>query len=142
MSRILLLAFTALLVLGCERANFRNGFSPGELEVIGDATVYHLADGVLVEQRRNEQKRYYLIESTAADYRLTAEGLEIELEGKHAGTYSTTSAPEGYIAAWITEVPGDGPGATRFQVDDATLAELLQGSTATTTVRDVYHLKQ
>ena len=83
-----------------------------------------------------------LIESTVADYELTTEGLDIELEGEKAGTYSTTPAPEGYVAAWITEVPDEGPGLTRFQIDDATLAELLQELTATTTVQDICNLKQ
>ena len=114
----------------------------GELEAIGDAKVYHLADGVMIEERKNGIKVYYLIESTVADYELTAEGLDIKLEGEKAGTYSTTPAPEGYIAAWITLVPVDGPEVTRFHVDEATLAELLQNLTAGMTVRDVYNLKQ
>ena len=142
MNRFSLLALTTLLLVGCERADFRNGYSPGELEVIDDAKVYHLADGVFIEQSRNGNNVYYLIESTVADYELTAEGLDIKLNGEKAGTYSTSPAPEGYVAAWITEVPGDGPGITRFQIDDATLAELLQNLTAATTVRDIYNLKQ
>jgi hypothetical protein len=142
MNRLFLLALTTLLLLGCDTTDFRNGYSPGELEVIGDAKVYHLADGVLIEERKNASKVYYLIESTVADYELTAEGLDIELQGEKAGTYSTTPATEGYISAWITEVPADGPGVTRFQVDEATLAELLQNLTAAMTVRDIYNLKQ
>jgi hypothetical protein len=77
-----------------------------------------------------------------ADYELAAEGLDIELQGKQAGSYSTTPAPEGYVAAWITEVPDDGPGVTRFQIDEATIGEFLKGLNASTTVRDVYGLKQ
>lgn len=142
MNRFSLFALAAFLALGCERADFRNGYSPGELEAIGDAMVYHLADGVMIEERKNGIKVYYLIESTVADYELTAEGLDIKLEGEKAGTYSTTPAPEGYIAAWITLVPVDGPEVTRFHVDEATLAELLQNLTAGMTVRDVYNLKQ
>ncbi|MCS7468993.1 hypothetical protein NZK35_20260 [Stieleria sp. ICT_E10.1] len=142
MNRFSLFAFVALLALGCEKADFRNGYRPGELEVIGDAMVYHLADGVMIEESRNGSKVYYLIESTVADYELTAEGLEIELEGEKAGTYSTTPAPEGDVAAWITLVAGDGPELTRFHVDAATLAELTQNLAAEMTVRDVYSLKQ
>ena len=142
MNRFYLLALATLLLIGCDGTGFRNGYSPGELEVIGDAKVYHLADGVLIEERKNGIKVYYLIESTVADYQLTAEGLDIELEGEKAETYSTTPAPEGYVAAWITEVPGDGPGVTRFQVENATLAELLQNLTAAVTVREIYNLKK
>jgi hypothetical protein len=64
------------------------------------------------------------------------------LEGEKAGTYSTTPAPQGYVAAWITEVEGDGPGVTRFQIDDATIGEFLEGINGSTTVRDVYKLKR
>ena len=142
MNRFSLFALAALVAFGCERADFRNGYSPGELEVIGDAKVYHLTDGVMIEERRNGSKVYYLIESTVADYELTAEGLNIRLEGEMAGTYSTPPAPEGYVAAWITLVPADGPGVTRFQVDEATLAELIQKFAAAVTVRDVYSLKK
>lgn len=141
-NRFSLLAFTTLFLFGCERADFRNGYSPGEVEVIDNAQVFHLADGVFIEERKSGSIVYYLIESTVADYELTKEGLDIELEGEKAGTYSTTPAPEGYVAAWITEVPDEGPGLTRFQIDDATLAELLQELTATTTVQDIYNLKQ
>jgi hypothetical protein len=83
-----------------------------------------------------------LIESTVADYALTARGLDIVLEGENAGTYSTTPAPQGYVAAWITEVEGEGPGGTRFQIDDAALAELIEKLTEATTVQDIYRLKQ
>ena len=84
---------------------------------------------------------YYLLESTVADYELTAEGLDVELEGDKAGTYSTTPAPEGYVAAWISEIEGDGPGVTRFQIDDATIGKFLDGINGSTTVLDVYHLR-
>jgi hypothetical protein len=142
MNRISHLALITLFLLGCDRTDFRNGYSPGELEVIGDAKVYHLSDGVFIEERTNVSKIYYLIESTVADYELTAEGLDVELDGDMAGTHSTTPAPGGYVAACITKVPGDGPEFTRFKVDDASLAELLQNHTAAMKVRDIYTLKQ
>ena len=142
MYRLSILALTTLLLLGCNRDSFRNGHGPGELEVIQDAKVYHLADGVFIAQRKNGSNVYYLIESTVADYELTAEGLDIELEGEKAGRGSITPAPEGHVAAWLTEIPADGPGVTRFKVDDTRLAELLQNFTATMTARDIYDLKQ
>ena len=142
MDRCSLLTLTTLLLLGCGRADFRNGYRPGELEIVDYANVYHLADGVFIEERRMGSNVYYLIESTVADYELTAAGLAIELEGEMAGTYSTVPAPEGYVAAWITEVPGEPPGVTRFQMDDATRAALLQKVDATMTVREIHSLKQ
>jgi hypothetical protein len=140
MHRFALFALLALL-LGCARADFRNGYSPGDVETVNNAEVYHLADGVFVVERRNGRPCYYLIESSVADYELTAEGLDIVLEGEMAGTYSTTPAPQGYVAAWITEVEGEGPGVTRFQIEDATIGEFLEGIHSATTVRDVYRLR-
>ena len=142
MYRFPLLTLFALLLLGCARADFRNGYSPGDVETVDNAKVYHLADGVFVVERKNGSTRYYLIESTVADYELTAQGLDIELKGEKAGTYSTTPAPQGCVAAWITEVEGDGPGVTRFQVDEATIDEFLKGIDGSTTVQDIYRLKQ
>jgi hypothetical protein len=112
------------------------------VETVDNAKVYHLADGVFVVERKKGGTVYYLIEATVADYELTANGLDVMLEGRMAGTYSTTPAPEGYVAAWITEVGGDGPGVTRFQIDDATIGEFLAGINGSTTVRNVYQLKK
>lgn len=142
MNRISAIGLTTLLLLGCDRDDFRNGYRPGELEVVGDAKVFHLSDGVFIEERINGGKNFYLIESTVADYELTAKGLDVELDGGTAGTYSTTPAPKGYVAAWITQFPDEGPEVTRFKVDDVTLAELLQSLTGAMKVRDIYNLKQ
>lgn len=125
MSFTFLSAVTVLVVAGCDRSDFRNGYSPGDVETSEAARVYHLADGVLIQESQNGRNCYYLIESTVADWELTARGLDIVLEGEKAGTYSTTPAPQGYVAAWITEVEGDGPGVTRFHVDEATLVEVI-----------------
>ena len=142
MYRLAILALSTLLLLGCNRDSCRNGHGPGDLEVIQDAKVYHLADGVFIAQRKNGSNVYYLIESTVTDYELTAEGLDIRLDDEKATRGSITPAPEGYVAAWLTEIPADGPGVTRFKVDDTRLAELLQNLTATMTARDIYDLKQ
>lgn len=142
MIRFSLFAFTTLFLLGCDRADLRNGSSPGEVEVIENGKVFHLADGVFIEETKNGGNVYYLIESSVVDYDLTAEGLDIELEGEKAGIYSTTPAPQGYVAAWITLVPGEGPEVTRFRIEDEILAKLLREFTAATTVRDIYNLKQ
>ena len=142
MKRFSLLVLTILLLLGCDRADFRNGYSPGEVETIGNAKVYHLADGVFIAERQNGSTCYYLIESTVADYRLTAQGLDVVLEGENAGTYSTTPAPRGYVAAWLTEVEGEGPGVTRFQINDAKVTDLIGKLTASTKVQDIYRLKK
>ena len=142
MDRLLILALTTLLLLGCNRDSFRNGHRPGEVEVILDAKVYHLADGVFIAQRKNGSNVYYLIESTVADYEFTAEGLDIKLDDGKATRGSIPPAPEGYVAAWLREIPSDGPGVTRFKVDDTRLAEMLQNFTATMTARDIYDLKQ
>ncbi len=142
MNRFPLLMLSALLLFGCARDGFRNGYSPGDVETVDNAEIYHLADGVLVVARQNGSTCYYLIESTVADYDLTANGLDVILEGDKAATYSTKPAPAGYVAAWITEVEGDGPGVTRFQIEDATISEFLKGITGSTTVRDLYSLKQ
>lgn len=142
MHRLSLLALTVLVLIGCDRAEFRNGYSPGEVEAIDNAKVFHLADGVFIEERQNGSIRYYLIESTVADYELTAQGLDIVLEGENAGTYSTTPAPQGYVAAWITEVQGESPGVTRFQIADATVADLIGKLIESTTVQDIYRLKK
>ena len=141
-NRFCLLALAILVLLGCDRADFRNGFAPGEVATIDNAKVYHLADGVFIAQTKDGSNIYYLIESTVADYELTAEGLDIKLDDEKATRGSITPAPEGYVAAWLTEIPADGPGVTRFQVDDTRLAGLLQNLTATTTARDIYNLKQ
>jgi hypothetical protein len=141
-NRFCLLALAILVLLGCDRADFRSGFVPGEVETIDNAKVYHLADGVFIAQRKDGSNVYYLIESTVADYELTAEGLDIKLDDEKATRGSITPAPEGYVAAWLTEIPPDGPGVTRLKVDDTRLAELLQDLTATTTARDIYNLKQ
>ena len=37
--RFSLLALIILVLLGCDRADFRNGFSPGEVETIDNAKV-------------------------------------------------------------------------------------------------------
>ena len=140
--RFSLLALIILVLLGCDRADFRNGFSPGEVETIDNAKVYHLADGVFIEARKNGSICYYLIESTVADYELTAQGLDIVLEGEKAGTYSTTPAPQGYVAAWITLIAGEGPEATRFSIDDAKVADFIKNLSDSTTVQDLYRLKQ
>ena len=50
MNRFSLPALTVLAVLGCGGTDFRNGYSPGEVETIGNATVYHLANGVFIEK--------------------------------------------------------------------------------------------
>jgi hypothetical protein len=142
LTRLCFLALAILVLLGCDRVDFRNGYAPGEVETIDNAKVYHLADGVFVAESKNGSTCYYLIESTVADYKLTAEGLDIVLEGEKAGTYSTTPAPQGYVAAWITEVEGDGPGVTRLQIEDATIGEFLKGINESTTVQDVYRLKR
>lgn len=142
MARISLIALTTLFWLGCGGADFRNGYRPGDIETTSTAKVYHLADGVFIVERKSEESAYYLVESTVADYQLTSRGLDIDLEGENAGTYSTAAAPEGYVAAWITEVSGEGPGVTRFEINDATLEELLQNFTAATTVSEIYDLKQ
>lgn len=142
MHRICTWSLTLFVLLGCNRTDFRSRFEPGEREVLERATVYHLADGVFIEERRSGSNVHYLIESTVAGYRLTAEGLDVKLKGEQAGTYSTTPAPQGFVAAWITEVPGEGPGVTRFQINEAALARLLQDFSATTTIRDFYDLKQ
>ena len=142
MNRFFLLALTILVLLGCDRADFRNGYSPGEVETIGNTKVYHLADGVFIAERKNGSTCYYLIESTVADYELTAQGLDIELEGENAGTYSATPAPRGYVVAWVTEVESEGPGVTRFQINDATVTDLIGKLTASTKVQDIYRLKK
>ena len=141
-SRSCVLALAILALLGCDRTDFRNGYAPGEVETLDNAKVFHLTDGVFVVERKNGSTCYYLIESTVADYELTAQGLDIELKGEKAGTYSTTPAPQGCVAAWITEIEGDGPGMTRFQVDEATIDEFLKGIDGSTTVQDIYRLKQ
>ena len=141
-NRFCLLALAILVLLGCDRADFRKGFAPGEVATIDNAKVYHLADGVFIAQTKDGSNIYFLIESTVADYELTAEGLDIKLDDEKATRCSITPAPEGYVAAWLTEIPADGPGVTRFQVDDTRLAGLLQNLTATTTARDIYNLKQ
>ena len=142
MIRLSLFAFTTLFLLGCDRADFRNGHSPGEIELIDNGRVFHLADGVFIEEKKTEGSVYYLIESTVVDYDLTKAGLDIELGGDKAGSYSTTPAPQGYVAAWISLVPGEGPELTRFRIEDEILAKLLRDFTAATKVRDIYKLKQ
>ena len=142
MSRLSILTLATLIMLGCSRNGFRNGHVPGELEVTRDAKVYHLADGVFIAATKNDSNVYYLIESTVADYELTAKGLEIKLDDEKETRGSIPPAPEGYVAAWLTEIPTDGPGVTRFKIDETRLAELLQEFTATTTARDIYELKQ
>ncbi len=142
MCRLSILALATLILLGCSRDDFRNGHGPGELEVTRDAKVYHLADGVFIAATKNGSNVHYLIESTVADYELTAKGVDIKLDDEKATRGSIPSAPEGYVAAWLTEIPTDGPGVTRFKVDDTRLGELLQNLTATTTARDIYDLKQ
>lgn len=142
MKRFLLLALMILLLPGCDGADSRHGHSPGEVETLGSAKVYHLADGVFIADTENGSTSYYLVESPVADYELTAQGLDIELEGEHAGTYSTPAAPQGYVAAWITEVEGERRGATRFSMDEAAIKELIEKLTESTTVQDVYELKQ
>lgn len=141
-SSLLALVLLLLLLPACDRAGLRNGHRPGDVEVTDQARIFHLADAVFIEERRIEGKVHFLIESTVADYQLTEKGLDVELEGDMAGTYSTTPAPQGYVAAWITRIPGEGPELTRFQLDDATLAALPEDLTAATTVQDIYDLKQ
>lgn len=141
MNKFIFIASIALLFFACERPDFRNNYSPGEVEQVGSAKVFHLADGVFIEEKKQEGNIYYLIESTVNNYKLTEEGLDIELTGDKAGTYSTTPAPQGFVAAWLIEVPGDGPGLTRFQVENAKLAGLFQELTPATTVKDIYNLK-
>lgn len=142
MTRISFLALASLLLLGCDRHDFRNGHKPGEVEVVRAARVYHLADGVFIEERKGGSTVHYLIEDTAADYELTATGLDVVMVGDHAATYSTTPAPAGYVAAWITLIPADGLEITRFEIDPAVLAGLLKKFSAATTVRDIYNLKK
>jgi hypothetical protein len=137
-----LLALAILVLLGCDRADFRKGYAAGEVQTVDNATFYHLADGVFVVERKNGSTFYYLIESTVADYELTAGGLDIKLEGQKEGRYTIAPAPEGYVAAWFTEIPVDGPGVTRFQIDDATIDKFLAAIDGSTTVRDVYQLRQ
>lgn len=134
MKKFCLLAFANLFLLGCSRTDFRNGHSPGEVEEIDNGKVFHLADGVLIKERRNGDFVYFLIESTVLDYELTEDGLDIEVEGELAGTYSTTPAPQGFVAAWVTEVPGGGFGVTRYRIDEAAIAEVLENLTATTSI--------
>ena len=141
MNRLFLPAVIVIGSFGCEHGDFRNGHSPGDVETTGSATVYHLADGVFVEQADNGRKRYYLIESNVAEYTITPTGLDVELRGENAGSYSTSAAPDGYVAAWMTLVPGDGVEVTRFQIEAATLLDSLQDF-KTTTVRDIYNLKK
>ena len=47
-----LLELAILVLLGCDRADFRKGCAPGEVETVDNATVYHLADGVFVVVRK------------------------------------------------------------------------------------------
>lgn len=142
MNRFSRFALMILLLPGCGGADSRHGYSPGEVETLGSAKVYHLTDGVFIADTKNGTTSYYLVESPVADYELTAQGLEIKLEGEYAGIYSTPAAPQGFVAAWITEVEGDRRGATRFQIDDSAIADLVEKLTESTTVQDVYRLKQ
>lgn len=104
--------------------------------------VFHLADGVLVEERRDGVVHYYLIESTVADYQLTSQGLDVVFEGDISGTFSTEPAPEGYVAAWITQAQDKNPGVTRFKIDDEAIAEFIATISASTTIQDLYNLKE
>jgi hypothetical protein len=133
-----MLGLITLLIVGCSRSH-----SPGEVETIGKGRVYHLADGILVQERRDGATHYYLIESTKADYEITEEGLKIEmkLEGVGWTRVIMHRAPQGYVAAWFSDFHGDGPEATRFGFDDTTFSKFLQKFTPAITVQDIYNLK-
>lgn len=137
MNRISLLAIATLLIVGCSQAH-----SPGEVEIIDNGKVYHLADGVLVQERRDEGAHYYLIESTKADYELTEEGLRIEEEGGGETSAVFHRAPGGYVAAQFKDLNSDGPESTRFPIDEEKFADFLQKLTSATTVEDVHGQKR
>ena len=141
-NRFCLLALAFLVLLGCDRADFRNGFAPGEVATIDNAKVYHLADGVFIAQTKDGSNIYFLIESTVADYELTAEGLDIKLDDEKATRCSITPAPGGLRGGMAHGNPRRRSGGYTVQVDDTRLAGLLQNLTATTTARDIYNLKQ
>lgn len=134
MNRISRLAFTTLLIVGCSRSH-----SPGEVEIIDNGKVYHFADGILVQERRDGGTHYYLIESTNAACELTEEGLKFEVKGAGETGAVFHRAPEGYVAARFAKLNGDGPESTRFPVDDEKFSGFLQEFTPSTTVQDIYN---
>jgi hypothetical protein len=116
--------------------------------MIDNGEVYHLVDGILVQERRDGATHYYLIESTKADYELadyeiTEDGLKIEIEIKGKGTIGAIlhRSPEGSVTAWFSDFIGDGPEGTIFTVDDEKFSDVLQMLTPSITVRDIYNQK-
>ena len=137
MNRISVLALITLLIVGCNRSH-----RPGEVEMIDHGTVYHLADGFLVQERRDGGTHFYLIESTKADYMLTEEGLSFEEKGGGVTREVFHRSPEGYVAARFADLNGDGPESTRFQIDDEKFSDFLQKVTSATTVQDIHNHKR
>lgn len=139
--RLSSLSLTALMLASCGDG-FRNGYRPGDIETLGNATVYHLADGVFIQERFEGSPHYYLVETTVADYRLKPEGLEVDFRGAGGGIAVAGRQTDHYVAAFMTRVPGDGPEATRFQIDASTLERIVDEFDADMTVADIYRRKK
>lgn len=139
--RFFVVPLAALMLTGCGR-DLRNGHAPGDVEFRDNATVYHLADGVFIHERRDGENHYLLLEDTVAGYRLTPEGLEVEFPGNGKRVVIAERQPENYVTAFITLVPADGVEGTRFAVDPSTIETILEQFNAAMTVEEIYQQKE
>lgn len=139
--RLCPLWLAAVILASCS-GGFRNGHRPGDIETLDKALVHHLADGVFIRERFEGSSHFYLVETTVDDWRLKPEGLEVEYRGTGEVTAVAGRQPDHYVVAFMTRVPGDGPEATRFQIDASTLERIVDEFDADMTVADIYRRKK
>lgn len=138
MNRVLCSLVALFLVCGCEQADIRHGFKPGEVEVISNAKVYHLADGLFIEK---PGKAYFLVDASVANYRVTPTGLDVQLADGKGGPHSLSSQA-GKVVSCTVPVSGEGLDTTQFDVEDSALAELLAKHSPATQRSDFDSLKE
>lgn len=124
-----------------DHVEFRNGYAPGQVEPIENGHIYHLADGVLIKQKKGQSVLYYLVEDSVDKYELTDLGLKFKTKGENAGSYFLPPAPEGFVAAWITLLADEGPEGTRFIIGEVKVAEFTANLRDSTKVLDLYRLR-
>lgn len=138
MNRIVCSLLALAIVCGCEQVDIRHGFKPGEVEVISNAKVYHLADGLFIEK---PGKAYFLVDTSVANYRVTSAGLYVQLADGKGGPHSLSSQA-GKVVSCTVPVSGEGLDTNQFDVNESALAELLGKHSAATKRSDFESLKE
>jgi hypothetical protein len=123
----------AIVFAGCGGGESVKAHSPGEIERLSNATIYHLKNGVFIHEAFEGADHYYLLHDIVESYELTQDGL------KYAKTNSAGNTPRPPVEKilCILRESDSSSLATMLQVDEATIKRVIESFNADATVESV-----